>query len=194
MRPWQGIVGQHFTPAQFDQYVQTLHWITRRPSFIVLHNTAIPKLGDLPNGFSNASMQGFVNYYRDEQHWSAGPHLFVDDHFIWAFTPMTTPGVHSPSWNNQSIGIEMLGNYQTDDFNTGRGLAVRKNAMAAITSICSVFGWTSQNIRLHHEDPLTDHKDCPGKFVIKTAVQTDVDGLLAIDHPGEHDPTTERLA
>ena len=58
-----------------------------RSIFIVLHNTEIPSLAQVPNGFSGKHMKGFVAYYRDEKKWSAGPHLFVDDRKIWVFTP-----------------------------------------------------------------------------------------------------------
>jgi len=187
MPAWKPIVGKSFTPAKFDDYVHTLQWTAWRPSFIVLHNTAVPALKDRPNGFNAQSMKDFVSYYRDEQKWSAGPHLFVDDSNIWVFTPLTTPGVHSPSWNNVSLGVEMLGNYDTDAFASGRGLQVRKNAGAAMATLCSVLGFQPGPtiIRLHKEDKLTTHK-CPGKNVIKQKVIDEVNALILDRHPGEH--------
>ena len=44
-------------------------------------------------------MRNLEAYYRDEQDWSAGPHLFVADDLIWVFTPLRTSWVHSPSWD-----------------------------------------------------------------------------------------------
>jgi hypothetical protein len=192
MPTWKPIVGLSFDKDGFDTYCQSLHWTAWRPSFIVLHNTAIPKLADRPNGFNSQSMQGFVSYYRDTQHWSAGPHLFIDDYKIWVFTPLTTPGVHSPSWNSLALGVEMLGDYATESFSDGRGLAVRQNAMSALATLCAALGLdpanpTQNNIRLHKEDPLTTHI-CPGAHVIKTEVISDVSALLAARHPGDHVP------
>ncbi len=40
----KGIVGRNFTPDEFDAYCHTLRWNAWRPSFIVLHNTAVPSL------------------------------------------------------------------------------------------------------------------------------------------------------
>src|ERR1700712_3145625 len=121
MPNWKGIVGQSFSAEDFDAYVHTLHWTAWRPSFIVLHNTGSPTLGDRPQGLTKTHINNLEAFYRDSQKWSAGPHLFVDDLQIWAFTPLTVTGVHSPSWNSVAIGIEMLGNYEADDFATGRG-------------------------------------------------------------------------
>jgi hypothetical protein len=122
-------------------------------------------------------MDGFVHYYRAEMNWSAGPHLFCDDHQIWVFTPLTTPGVHSPSWNKLAIGVEMLGDYDTDVFTSGRGLSVRQNAQSAIATLCRVFHWPADIIRLHREDPLTTHH-CPGNNVVKADVIQEVTALL----------------
>jgi len=166
-RPWQPIVGQSFTPATFANYCSTLQWRDWRPSFIVLHNTAVPTLASLPHGFSQASMKGFQNYYQDTMSWSAGPHLFVDDNQIWVFTPLTVYGIHSPSWNTVSFGVEMLGDYATEDFSTGRGLAVQQNAASAIATLSSALRIAPNSMKLHKEDPLTTHV-CPGIGVVKS--------------------------
>lgn len=188
MPTWKPIVGKAFSPAEFSTYCGTLTWTAWRPSFLVMHNTAIPTLSEEPNGFTSASMNGFVSYYRDTMHWSAGPHLFVDDHQIWVFTPLTTPGVHSPSWNHQSLGMEMLGNYDSDAFNSGRGLAVHQHAVAAMTTLFGIFGWPADNshYRLHKEDPLTTHKSCPGSNVQKSAVLGELQVALLQAFAGEH--------
>lgn len=185
MPTWKPIVGLSFTRDAFDTYCHSLTWTAWRPSFIVLHNTAEPNLADRPNGFTQQSMQGFVEYYRDEQHWSAGPHLFIDDRKIWVFTPLTMSGVHSPSWNKLALGIEMLGDYAKEPFNSGRGAAVRDNAVAAMATLSAVLGLDPATMRLHKEDPLTTHV-CPGKNVKKPAVIQAVQQLMVARHPGEH--------
>ena len=185
MSNWKPIVGLPFSPDAFDTYCHSLQWTAWRPSFIVLHNTAVPSLADRPNGFTPAHMQGFVSFYRDTQHWSAGPHLFIDDHQIWVFTPLTMSGVHSPSWNKIALGIEMLGDYSKDAFDSGRGLAVRQNMEAAMATLNAVLGLDPASFRLHKEDPLTTHI-CPGKNVDKNEVIKEVSALMLVRHPGEH--------
>lgn len=165
---WKGIIGQNFTPEGFRDYVAGLAWDAWRPEFIVLHNTGVPTLAQRPDGLTEDHIQGLVSYYRDDQGWSAGPHLFIDDRQIWVFTPLTTPGVHSPSWNRLALGVEMLGDYDREDFNSGRGLAVQQNAVAAIAILSAALGLDPESMRLHREDPKTTHH-CPGDGVDKAA-------------------------
>jgi N-acetylmuramoyl-L-alanine amidase CwlA len=189
MPGWKGIVGEAFTPDAFDRYCHTLQWNAWRPSFIVLHNTAVPSLAQLPHGFETRNMANLEHYYRDQQNWKAGPHLFVDDRRIWIFTPLTVSGTHSPSWNKSSLGVEMLGNYQIEPFDSGRGLAVRQNTVAAIATLSAILGIDCSTMRIHRDDPATDHK-CPGKHVAKVDVIREVQALMSSRHGGDHSDTT----
>src|SRR5688572_4376760 len=72
MPEWKGIVARSFSPDEFETYCNGLTWLSWRPTFVVLHNTAIPSLAQVPNGFSDRHMQGFESYYRDDRKWSAG--------------------------------------------------------------------------------------------------------------------------
>lgn len=185
MPTWKPIVGQSFQPDKFADYCHSQHWTTWRPTMIVLHNTGVPTLAQRPNGLTKQHILDLEKYYRDDQHWSAGPHLFVDDKQIWVFTPLTTSGVHSPSWNHIALGVEMLGDYATEKFDAGRGLAVRKNAVAALAILCGTLGISPDQIHLHKEDHLTTHI-CPGKNVDKLKVIAEVKAYLANSHSGEH--------
>src|SRR5438477_12996187 len=92
MANWKGIIGRGFRPQEFKDYVGTLSFGDWRPQFIVLHNTSAPKLSQWHSHPGEERMRNLEAYYRDEQGWSAGPHLFVADDLIWAFTPLTTSG------------------------------------------------------------------------------------------------------
>jgi len=185
MADWKGIVGKSFTPEEFDSYCHTLVWTAWRPSFIVLHNTGSPSLAQRPKGLTQQHIGNLEAFYRDKQKWKAGPHLFIDDRQIWAFTPLTVSGTHSPSWNKVALGIEMLGDYEKEAFDSGRGLKVRENAVAALATLCAILGLDPQTLRLHREDPLTTHA-CPGKNVRKLAVIQEVQDLIIARHAGEH--------
>lgn len=185
MANWKGIVGKSFSPAEFDTYCHGLQWVAWRPSFIVLHNTAIPTLAQCPNGLTLQHIHNLETFYRDTQGWRAGPHLFVDDLQIWVFTPLTVSGTHSPSWNKLALGLEMLGDYSKEAFDSGRGLAVRKNAVAAMATLCAVLGLDPHSMKLHREDPLTTHA-CPGQNVRKLEVIQEVGDLIISRHAGEH--------
>jgi hypothetical protein len=147
-------------------------------------------LADRPNGLTRTHIANLESFYRDTQGWSAGPHLFVDDRQIWVFTPLTLSGVHSPSWNKLALGVEMLGNYESEPFNEGRGLRVRVNTVAAIATLCAVIGIDPELLKLHKEDRLTTHA-CPGRKVIKKAVIREIQELMVERHSGEHEPINQ---
>lgn len=177
-RAWEPIVGKGFTVQEFAIYCAGLSWNGWRPQFITVHNTASPTLAQRPTGFNQTHMKNFENYYRNQLRWSAGPHLFIDDFRIWVFTPLNKPGVHSPSWNQIALGLEMLGNYETESFDSGRGLAVRKNAIAAIAILYATLGLEPNTIRLHKEDTATTHRTCPGKNVSKSALIQEIERMM----------------
>jgi len=182
MAKWKGIVGEAFTPEEFREYVAGLTWGSWWPDFIVLHHTAIPSLAQRPDGFNQGSMSGLTRYYRDELGWSAGPHLFVDDHQIWVFTPLTTPGVHAKSFNSRSLGVEMLGNYDVEAFNSGRGALVRDNAVAAIAILTAALGIDPASMVGHRDEPSTT-KTCPGGNVDTEAFIWAVRDYLVGNYP-----------
>lgn len=187
MPGWKGIVGRSFSSEDFDTYCHSLQWTAWRPSFIVLHNTASPTLKQRPNGLTRQHILNLEAFYRDKQKWKAGPHLFVDDKQIWVFTPLTVSGTHSPSWNKVALGIEMLGDYDSEEFDKGRGLKTRQNTVAAMATLSAILGLDPATMRLHREDPATTHA-CPGKNVRKLEVIQEVAELIAARHGGDHAP------
>lgn len=195
---WKPIVGIGYTAAQFAAYVDNLRWTSWRPQFCVLHHSGLPTLGEWKSGYPiGQRLQNLVHYYRDIMGWSAGPHLFVADDLIWCFTPLTAPGVHSPSWNLVSIGVEAVGDYRPgyDNWSADPGLKVAENTIAALASLHHVLGIAPETMKLHLEDPLTSHKECPGSQVGKSEIIARVRAALnarLTGHAGEHDPAALR--
>lgn len=174
------IVARRFSVPEFADYAAHVPLEGWRPDLVVLHNTAVPTLGDRPNGLSLANVEDLRHYYAEVRGWSGGPHLFVDQAGIWVFNPLDRHGVHSPSWNARSWGVEMLGDFATERFDEGDGLRVRTNAMAALAALFRRLGLdpTDEHFNLHKEDPRTTH-DCPGGRVDKASVQNAIRGRLA---------------
>lgn len=173
MGAWKGIVGRGFSPEAFDAYAAGIQLGAWRPEFIVVHNTQIPTLAEWHDEAGGARMTGLEEYYRDTMKWSGGPHLFVADDLVWPFTPLGTPGVHSPSWNGIAWGVEMVGDYDTEPW----GDAVRENTLRALAALHRLAGWTTPQLRLHREDPLTTHH-CPGDNVPKAQLEAGVQTIL----------------
>lgn len=176
MPRWKGWLGLGFSPAVFDNYVRGVVLGDWRPSFLVLHNTGIPRFDEWHDVTGDRRMAGLANYYQHDQGWSGGPHLFIADDLIWTGTPLNVPGVHSPSWNDEAWGVELVGDYDTEPF----GDAVKRNGLEAMAALHRLAGWAEPRIRLHREDPLTDHH-CPGDNVRKEEMEAGVQTLLDLD-------------
>ncbi len=176
MSNWVPIVNKSFKIEEFEDYLKTLDFSKFKPSFVVLHNTFSPNLAQRPDGLTEANMQGFVVYYKGLG-WHAGPAAFVDDRQVWIFTGINVAGVHSPSWNHESIGIEMLGDFKTESFDEGRGKLVHENAISVLASIHKVLGLDPHTLKFHFQDPLTSHK-CPGSNVIQEKVIAEIDAAM----------------
>lgn len=172
---WKGIVGRSFTVDTFEEYVREkvaprLVW---KPDFVVLHNTMIPRLDQWHDVSGDRRMIGLESYYRDDQQWSGGPHLFIADDFIWAFTPLWVPGVHSPTWNNISWGVEVVGDYDKEELPQ----AVFANIIGALATLhVTLDNLPANTLHFHKEDPATTHRGCPGQNIVKQEI---VDALHA---------------
>jgi hypothetical protein len=196
MPSWKGVVpttlaGHGMTVDEFATYVHGLQWRPWRPAFGVLHNTAAPTLAQhiayQKTHTNGERFQNLREYYRDVQHWSAGPHLFVDNQFVWPFTPLNQSGVHSPGFNASGFGCEVFGDYDVEDDDTGDGYKAKRLAAAAFGVIYSALGIDPMNFKMHRDDPLTTHA-CPGKDLYQ-----DRAGFIDMvrnfmGSGGEHDP------
>ncbi len=189
MPEWKGIVGRGFRRQEFKDYVATLTFTDWRPQFAVVHNTSEPRLSQWHSHPGEVRMRNLESYYRDDQKWAAGPHLFIADDLIWSFTPLTTSGTHSPSWNGISWGIEMVGEYEEESFNTD----VRDNVVEALAVLHMWRGIDPETLRFHKEDPKTTHKECPGKNVDKADLIARVRARMAGPETAEHRPSDNYL-
>lgn len=166
------IINRRFTPVEFATYVAGVKLTSAfQPTHVVIHNTGIPTLAQRPNGWTPEAIKGLYTYYDKTKEWTGGPHAFMDDKEdgIVGFNLLNDTGVHSPSWNKNAWGLEMLGDYDgTDDPLTGRGAKVVRNTVYAAAILLNKIGAVASDttIRFHKEDKATDH-DCPGRLVIK---------------------------
>lgn len=161
------ILGKVYRPDEFAAYLQTLKWNAWKPQHVVIHHCAAPSLAQRPHGFLEQHMRNLQSFY-EEKGWSAGPHIFTDDDQVWTFSPMTARGVHAVSFNSTGIGIEMLGDYDTEDPWSGRGLQVLTTTCHAVKAILARLGLAPAAVRFHRDDPKTT-KTCPGKKITKEA-------------------------
>lgn len=172
---WKPIVNKKFSTTEFRAYLKTI----ARPSFpqfVVVHNTQDPTLAQWQRDGGVKRIAGLVEYYRDELKWSGGPHLFVEDTGIWVFTPLTTPGVHSPSWNGVSWGVEIVGDYDKEVLSDD----VKANALDALAALHEWAGWADVRLKLHKDDPKTEHTYCPGKAIDRAEFEQGIRTFLEV--------------
>lgn len=133
-------VGQALTLAGFVAYLNGYDFGSIPPDGVVLHHTAVPDASWAPGPGSKASwdsgeaglsaeqvrlkrlrqLGAIKSYYNRELGWSAGPHLFIDDRWIYLMSPMAEPGIHAKwanSWHDADgrlhypVAIEVVGDY-----------------------------------------------------------------------------------
>jgi hypothetical protein len=178
--------GRGLTRDEFSAYVRAYDFGSLPPNFIVLHHTAIPDTAetpiddnpanDWPEGYHarSARLQAIRNYYQNQLGWDRGPHLFIDDQWIWLFTPMWYPGIHAGPANHYyrdgrlsySIGIEVVGYYD----NARWSEAVAQNVAHAVCALHKRLGTFDLTYKLGaggismHRDYST--KSCPGWAIV----------------------------
>lgn len=194
-------VGEAHTAQSFASYCASYHFGTIPPDYVVLHHTAVPSTlaARYPTGAVwDANEAGLSldqikakrlkqlgkvrDYYRDVQHWDAGPHLWIDELFIYLFTPMYDVGIHAASGNSYhdragklhySIGIEVVGYYEKVQWpravarNVGMALAILRRRLGTFSLD---YRPGPRNTPQAHVGSLSSHRDynkpaCPGKAI-----------------------------
>ena len=162
-------VGKVWSTSELEVYLGSItppSWVKA----VCLHHTAAPSLAQRPKGFQAQHIVNMRDFYQSKG-WHAGPHFFVDEDQVWGMSPVHEPGIHAVSFNGTSIGIEVLGDYDTEPQDKGRGLECWKTAADATRVILK---WLKlkpsvATVLFHRDDPKTS-KTCPGTKVQKNWV------------------------
>ncbi len=216
--------GRALTLDAFIRHVETYDFGPIAPSQIVLHNTAnpaaswapspgVPNWDDHEIGLTEARIRNKrakqlanIRDFYISKGWSAGPHLFVDDRWVWLFTPMDTIGIHANSGNSYriggalrySIGIEVVGRYATQKWppiiiRQLRGaigaLSVRLGIRIAYTPAPHGQPAKHDGQLALHRNYATDGRDCPG-LAIEPLWMTQVLAPTTPPPPPPQPPTT----
>jgi hypothetical protein len=216
-------VGRGLKPAEFADYVQRYQFGSQPPNYVILHHTAVPGtvhangggwLWDSGEEGLNedqiyrrrlARLNGIKEYYRTRLRWDRGPHLFIDDRWIWLFTPMYHTGIHAAEGNqyrtgarlNYSIGIEVVGHYERTPWPepveqlVGYAVAVLKERLGTF--------------ELQHQrfaGGVSSHRDynkptCPGAAISESyyldVLRRGWSRLRSGTLPGDEEPETEAM-
>jgi hypothetical protein len=195
---WPNFDGKPYTRAQLAAHIDTCdfsNWKHKdgsrgKPAFITLHNTSIPTI-QLWLSWSPAKRQQYIlnmQPYYEHMGWRGGPHFFVapqDDICAFGFNDLMAAGTHASCFNNVSIGIEMVGEFDSEAFDSGPGAQVADNAiylMALLHNKIGItpapYGYNQRGLHFHIECKADNH-DCPGRLVLKPDVVARVTAKMA---------------
>jgi hypothetical protein len=193
--------GRPFTAPEFAAYISTYDIGTIPPDFVVIHNSAIPDASWAryrtdgstwwdrdESGLSettiknkrNKQLDGIKNYYK-ALGWPAGPHLFIDERWIWLFTPLRQVGIHAAEGNSYtvggrlhySVGVEMIGYFGRSTYHPQQSVLLRA-ALTAIRNRWRTFDFVYTAAPLHrpdlHRGGISLHRDynkpaCPAAAI-----------------------------
>lgn len=175
-----GNVGKVWTPDSLREHLKGLS----RPSWvegITLHHCAEPSLAQRPTGLKAQHLENLKDFYQNDKGWSSGPHLFIDEDEAWGMCPFREKGVHAVSFNSSHIGIEILGDYDSEDPQSGRGLACWTTCFACVKVLLDWLGLpcNEDTVNFHRDDPRTN-KTCPGTKVKKKWVIDAINGASVV--------------
>ena len=177
---WDNFEGLARTREQTLARINALQWTDWRPQGITLHNTAAPTLEQWAETGPrhDARIRNLQSFYENDKGWHAGPHWFVSRNWINWFSDPLRPGVHSRCFNATRFGIEMVGDYDQEEFNAGDGALVRDNAIFLIAALNLKFDFDPDDLKFHVECKKDNH-DCPGRKVVKAEVISRVRAMMA---------------
>lgn len=160
-----GMCGQQWSVPEY------LPWLAEQPRAqwahgITMHHTASPSLAQRPVGLSAQHIANMRDYYIREKEWSTGPHLFVDDRMVSGLTPLSLPGTHARSYNGTHIGVEVLGDYDSESPTEGRGAVCWWHAALVVAGLVQWLQIDVERVNFHRDDPRTA-KSCPGRLVTR---------------------------
>jgi hypothetical protein len=195
---WPNFDGKPYSRAELAAHINACDFSKWRrkdgthakPAFITLHNTSSPTI-QLWLSWSPEKRQQYVlnmQPYYEKMGWRGGPHFFVtpqDDICAFGFNDLMAAGTHASCFNNASIGIEMVGEFDREPFDTGPGAQVADNAVYLMALLHNKIGITpapyayDQHGLHFHIECKADNHDCPGRFVVKPNIVTRVNAEMA---------------
>jgi len=165
------IINKCLSRKEFAEYIKDYNFGTLPANKLVIHHTWKPTKEQW-NG--RHSIQGLKSYY-ERKNWWAGPHLFIADDGIWLFTPMRKNGIHAGKGNWRSIGIEVVGDYDSKKWDG----ETKENTLFVIKALQEKLKINNEYVKFHRD---YSRKSCPGHAITKEWLFKE---LVTFDKPKE---------
>ena len=142
---------------------------------IILHHTWSPTTVQYKG---LATWEAIRMYHMKERGWrDIGYHLGIGprETGVWLLRPMTMTGGHCVGHNSKSIGIAMIGNFDSEDPQLCLPQAIKVMAVC-----CRVLGLEPEDIYFHRDFA---NKTCPGTRIDRATVRAAVSQILKTETP-----------
>lgn len=193
------IVGKCFSKAEvFEDYLSGLKFAAWRPRYVVMHHTGAPDLKTWqgwqtrPKPVTDTQWMLNLQKYYEGLGWQRAPHFFFTPTHYCVLSLPTERGTHAVSFNSNSWGVECVGDFDREPFETvadryADGLAALHIA-AGLTPRPYERG--VRGLHFHRDDPKTN-KTCPGQRVEKAKliplIESKMETMTGGDHPQEQE-------
>lgn len=158
------IINKLLSRKEFREYIERKK-ITRKIDKIVLHHTH-STIEEWEKG--ERSVLYYKKFY-EEKGWESGPHFFISPNGVWLFTDINTEGAHANDGNKGSVGIEMVGRYNTK-LPSGE---ILRNTKFVLRMLTNKLNLSIDDIHFHRK--YNPKKFCPGRAVTKKWLRESLD-------------------
>lgn len=191
-------VGKVFPTAQgFLAYLDSIKFTGWKPSYVVVHHTGAPTLKNWQDWqtrkypVSDAQwLKNLAAYYGNNLGWSSGPQFFFTPNNFCVLSPPERRGIHAASFNANSWGVEMVGNFDVEAWGGDyRAKYIEGLACLHIATGLALDPYVrgKSGLHFHRDDPKTS-KTCPGTRVAKPTMIAEIRAAMARLGGGEAPP------
>lgn len=197
-------VGKVFPTAQgFLAYLDSIKFGSWKPSYVVVHHTGAPTLKNWQDWQTRKSpisdaqwLKNLAAYYGNNLGWSSGPQFFFTPNNFCVLSPPERRGIHAASFNANSWGVEMVGNFDVEPW----GGAYREKYIEGLACLHMATGLAldpfvrgKSGLHFHRDDPKTS-KTCPGTKVAKVTMIAEIKAAMVRLGGGEAPPERIKVA
>jgi hypothetical protein len=191
-------IGKVFPTTQgFLSYLDSIQFSGWKPAYVVAHHTGAPTMKNWLGWQSRKSpisdeqwLKNLAAYYGNNLGWSSGPQFFFTPKNFCVLSPPDRRGIHAASFNSNSWGVEMVGNFDIETW----GGDFREKYIDGLACLHMSLGlspdpyvFKRSGLHFHRDDPLTS-KTCPGVHINKSVMISEIKAAMVRLGGGEAPP------
>lgn len=155
------LVAKRYSPDEFREYLNNIHLDGNfNPKYVTLHHYS-KSISIFKQGITDKDILSITNTPQGIGRNDSGSHVFIDQNGIWVFRPLNRRAVHANTLNDVSIGVNLVGNYDSETLPD----SIKTNATQAIAAIDQWLGKPASSLKFHREDHVG--VTCPGSRLVK---------------------------